>query len=449
LSSAPSRPGLLSRPRISVPPFDRNGRLVLLGKAARTFGFGLLSVGIGLHLASVGLSAPTIGLILGGALLGTMLLTLLIAILGDRVGRRRFLVVGSLLMMLAAFMPLAGDAPLVLALIAATGAVAATANESSGLISADQAILPQTVPEDRRTDAFAVYSLVAFGASALGSASLAPLVWLADAAGVEASLRYSPAFIAYAAAGLLSALSAWGIDAGAEVRAADRVQGFGIVRSRRVVAEISLLFAFDSFATGLIIHGFLAFWFASVHGFGPGEISALFFITAILGAVSFPVAARLAARFGLIATMVFTNIPANLLLVAMALVPSGPVGTPVAVAFYMIRSLLASMDQPVRQSYVMAVVDPSERTATAAVTSLVRSGAQTAGPFMAGTLLLPIGLGVPVLVSGVLKIAYDVLLWRAFKARPAPEERAAREAVLAHEGTGSTTEEPAVVDAKG
>lgn len=413
------------RGQVVVPPFDRNGWLVIVSKGARTFGFGLLSVGIGLHFATIGIEPAIAGLILGCALLGTMALTLLIAIFGDRVGRRRFIFVGSLLMMLALLVPIAGDAPLILALIAGTGAVAATANESSGLVSADQAILPQTVPTERRTDAFAFYSLVAFVASAAGSAALGPLVWIADALGAEDGARYNGVFIAYAVAGLLAAIASLGLDARAEVPPHERVAGFGIRRSRRVVAEITALFAYDSFATGLILHGFLAYWFAAVHGLGAGELAVLFSLTAILGAFSFPLAAWLANRFGLIATMVFTNGPSNLLLIVMAFVPAGPVLSWVAVGLYVVRSFLGMMDVPMRQSYVMAVVEPAERTATAGVTSLVRSGAMTAGPFV-GALLLPLGLWAPIAVSGALKVGYNVLLWRAFKLRLTPEEKAKR-----------------------
>lgn len=425
--AAPLRRHQRGRLGVVVPPLDRNGWLVVVSKGARTFGFGLLSVGIGLHFATIGIEPAVAGIILGFALLGTMALTFLIAIFGDRIGRRRFIFAGSLLMMLAVLVPLAGDAPVLLALIAGTGAVAATANESSGLVSADQAILPQTVPQERRTDAFAFYSLVAFVASAVGSAALGPLVWIADAMGATEGARYNGVFFAYALAGLLAAIASLGLDTRAEVPHHERIEGFAIKRSRRVVAEITALFAYDSFATGLILHGFLAYWFATVHGLGAGELALLFSLTAVLGAFSFPVAAWLANRFGLIATMVFTNGPANLLLVAMAFVPAGPIGSAVAVALYAVRSFLGMMDVPMRQSYVMAVVEPAERTATAGVTSLVRSGAMTAGPFV-GALLLPLGLWAPIAVSGALKVGYNVFLWRLFKTRLTPEEQAKRDA---------------------
>ncbi|HEX2141054.1 MAG TPA: MFS transporter, partial [Candidatus Limnocylindria bacterium] len=144
----------------------------------------------------------------------------------------------------------------------------------------------------------------------------------------------------------------------------------------------------------------------------------LFALANVLAAISFPVAAWLAGRIGLIRTMVFSHIPANLFLVGSALAP----GIGLAVAFMLARAALSSMDVPARQSYTMAVVDPDERTATAGVTSLARSTGQVMGPLLAGALLAPIGIGVPLIAAGVLKTAYDLSLYAVFRARPAPEE---------------------------
>jgi MFS family permease len=399
---------------------DRNGRAVLAAKAARAFGFGLNSVALGLYLAELGLEASAVGAVLGAALLGTMLLTVVIALRGDRIGRRRLLVVGSLLMMLSALIPLVGASPPILVLIALTGMVGVTSNESTGLHAVDQAVLPGTVPAERRTDAFAAYGVVAFVATAIGSLTVGPLVELGTALGLEGAERYAPAFVTYAIAGLVATLAALALDRGAEV--GTPIEGrLGIVRSRGVVGRLSALFALDSFAGGLVVQGFLAYWFATRFGLDPGTIGWLFAAASVFGAISLPIAARLAARFGLIRTMVFTHMPASVLLIGVAVTP---VDLPaVAAALYLVRSLLASMDVPTRQSYVMAVVDPAERTATAGITSLARSAAQTAGPLVAGVVLVPIGLGVPLIACGVLKIAYDLALFGAFRSLPAPGER--------------------------
>lgn len=401
-----------------LPEVDRNGRLLLAAKAARTFAFGLNSVTLGLYLAELGLGGQAVGAILAAALAGTTLLTLVIALRGDHIGRRRLLVAGSLLMSLAVLVPVVRAEPVVLLMIGLTGMVAVNPNESTGLHSVDQAILPQTVSDRERTAAFGLYSVVAFAATAVGAAAIGPLVALGEAAGLAGPDRYVPAFVAYALAGLVSAALAARLEPGVEIGRPVEV-GFAIQRSRSTVARLSALFALDSFASGLVVQSFIAFWFAGRFGLGPAAIGGLFFVASLLGAASFPIAVRLAGRIGLIRTMVFTHIPASLFLIAMALTP--PEATPLAVLLFLARAVLSSMDVPARQSYLMAVVDPTERTATAGVTNLARSGAQALGP-LAGAALLPFGLGVPFVACGVLKITYDVLLFAAFRARPAPEE---------------------------
>jgi MFS family permease len=398
---------------------DRNGRLLLTAKAVRAFAFGLNSVTLGLFLEEVGMSGQMVGAILGAAIAGNAVLTLVIALWGDHIGRRRMLVAGSLLMLLAAAIPVARGEPALIALIAFTGMVSATANESTGLQSVDQAILPQTVPDRDRTAAFAGYSLVAFVAGAGGSLTLGPLIVLADALNLAGPDQFIPSFVTYSLIGLVAAALAARLDERAEV--GERLErGFAIRRSRGTVARLSGLFALDSFASGLAVQSFVAFWFASRHGIDPATIGVMFAIGSLLAAVSFPTAAWLAGRIGLIRTMVFTHIPANLVFIAMALVPVG--AAPVAAAFYLVRSFLSTMDVPARSSYVMAVVDPAERTATAGVTSLARSAAQAAGPFVGGALLVPLGIGVPLIAAGTLKIVYDLALFGAFRARPAPGE---------------------------
>jgi MFS family permease len=414
---------MFPRSLFAPPPIERNGRLLIGSKVFRAFAFGLNSVGLGLYLAELGLTGPEVGLILAAAIAGTTLLTLVIAVAGDRIGRRRVLVAGSLLMAVAAAIPFVGAQPALLVLLGLTGMVSVTPNESTGLHTVDQAILPQTVADRDRTSAFALYGLIAFASTAIGSAALGPTVALGELLGLRGPDRFAPTFLVYAVAGLLAAALAARLDARAEV--GERLErGFAIQRSRGVVARLSALFALDSFASGFAVQSFIAFWFASRFELSPGAIGALFFGGSILAAASLPIAAWLANRIGMIRTMVFTHIPANLLFIALALVPAG--SAPLAGALYLARSLLSTMDVPARQSYVMAVVDPAERTASAGVTNLARSAAQAAGPLVGGALLVPLGIGVPLIACGVLKIGYDVLLFGAFRSRPAPEEEVIR-----------------------
>jgi MFS family permease len=403
-----------------LPELDANGWRLVAAKVFRGYAFGLNAVVLGLYLADLQLAPETIGLVLSAALLGTLGLTLLIALFGDRIGRRRLLVIGSALMLLSALIPLVGANPLVLALIGLSGMVAVTSSESTGLQSVDQAALPQTVPPAQRTAAFALYNLVAAAASALGALSVGPFVALGESLNLTGAAVHAPAFAAYAVAGLLSTLLTLSLDRRVEV--GQRLErGFAIRRSRRTVAGLSALFSLDALAGGFVVQSYLAFWFAERWAADPGAVGLLFAASNVLAALSFPVAAWLAGRIGLIRTMVFSHIPANLFLIGAALAPT----LPAAVLLMLARAALSSMDVPARQSYTMAVVDPDERTATAGVTSLARSVGQVLGPALAGALLVPLGLGAPLVAGGLLKTTYDLSLYAFFRSRPTPEEAGA------------------------
>jgi MFS family permease len=324
---------------------------------------------------------------------------------------------GSALMVTAALVPLVSREPLLLAAIALSGMVAVNANETTGLQSVDQALLPQSVRDERRTAAFALYNVVASVASALGALGVILLPALGGALGLAGPGIYAPAFLVYALIGLLSLGLTARLDARAE--SGERLEKrLAIDRSRPIVAQLSVLFGLDSFASSLTVQSYLAFFLAARFGADPQTAGALFFVSGLLSAASFPVAAFLAARIGLISTMVFTHIPSSIFLIGLALAPNLALG-----AFFLLgRAALASMDIPARQSYLMAVVEPRERTATAGVTNLVRGAAQVPGPALAGSLLAPAGLGIPLIATGVLKIVYDVCLFVLFRSRPAPEE---------------------------
>ena len=400
-----------------LPRLDRNGQIVVASRALRSFAFGLNSVALGLYLAGVGLAGDEIGLVLSAAFVGSLVLTLVIAGWGDRIGRRKLLMAGSALMVSAALVPLVSREPLLLAAIALSGMVAVNANETSGLQTVDQALLPQSVPDEQRTSAFALYNLVASAASALGSLCVGALPALGIALGLVGSEIYAPSFLAYALLGLLSLAVTARLDARAET--GERLEKrLAIDRSRPIVARLSVLFGLDSFASSLVVQSYLSFFLAARFGADPQTAGVLFFVSGLLSAASFPIAAWLASRIGLIQTMVFTHIPSSFFLIGMALAPN----LAVAALFLLGRAALASMDIPARQSYLMAVVEPRERTATAGVTNVVRVAAQIPGPALAGSLLAPAGLGIPLIATGVLKIVYDVALFLLFRSRPAPEE---------------------------
>ena len=386
-------------------------------RGLRSYAFGLNSVSLGLYLAALGVPGENIGLVFSAAFVGSLGLTVIIAGWGDRIGRRRLLMTGSALMITAALVPLVSREPLLLALIALSGMVAVNANESTGLQTVDQALLPQSVTDRERTSAFAFYNLVASAAAAFGALSVGLLPVIGSWIGLAGPDIYAPAFLVYAVIGVVTLYMHSRLDRNAE--SGERLEGrLAIGRSRPIVARLSVLFGLDSFASSLSVQSYLAFFLAVSFGTEPAVAGALFFVAGILQTVSFPIAAWLSARIGLIQTMVFTHMPSSVFLIGMALSPN----LAIAAAFLLARSALASMDVPARQSYTMAVVEPRERTATAGVTSLARSIAQVPGPAIAGALLVPLGFGVPLIVTGALKITYDVLLFVAFRSRPAPEE---------------------------
>lgn len=345
-----------------------------------------------------------------------MLLTAIVAVRGDRLGRRRLLALGGLLMILAALIPFAEGAPVLLALLGLSGVVSVTANESTGLQSVDQAALPQSVSPSQRTAAFATYNVVAALAAGAGAAAVGPFATGAQALGFTGPARYTLCFACFAACGVVAALLALAMDPSVEAPTSPGPRA--VISDRTMVVRLSAVFGLDSFASGLAVQSFLAFWFAARFGLGADTVGVLFGAGYVLAAMSFPLAVRIAARVGLVRTMVFTHIPASLFLIAMAVVPWAAVAT----ALFLCRAALAQMDVPARQSYTMAIVDPGERTAAAAVTNLAKSAAQAAGPVVAGTILVPLGVAVPIIACGALKICYDLALYGGFRGRPAPEE---------------------------
>jgi predicted MFS family arabinose efflux permease len=194
----------------------------------------------------------------------------------------------------------------------------------------------------------------------------------------------------------------------------------GLYQSRTIVLKLSALFALDAFAGGFIVQSIVAFWFSVRFGADVATIGAIFFAANILAGVSALLAARIAARFGLINTMVFTHIPSNVLLMLVPLMPT----LPAAVAVMLVRFSISQMDVPTRQSYTMAVVAPDERSAAAGVTGIARSLGAAAAPALSGALLAgTLTFSAPFFIAGGLKTIYDLLLYRSFKSTKPPEEQ--------------------------
>jgi MFS family permease len=413
-----------------VPPV-RDVRLLFATRAVRLFAYGLLSVVLVLHLAAAGLSQARVGLLLTLTLLGDTGISLLLTSHADRVGRRRTLLLGGALMVFAGAI-FAGTTSFSLLLLAATvGVISPSGNEVGPFLAVEQAALSQALPDDRRTQAFAWYQLTGAFATAAGSLAGGGIASALQGAGWAPLASYRAVTVGYGALGLALLALFTRVSAAVEAPAARRAAparrpsflqaGLGLDRSRGVVLKLSALFTVDAFAGGFVVQAFVAYWFHRRFGADPALLGTIFFVANALAGLSALSAAWVARRIGLVRTMVFTHLPSNVLLVLVPLMPN----LPLAMAVLFLRFSISQMDVPTRQSYTMAVVEPDERSAAAGVTNIARTVGSSLSPLLAGPLYASAALAsVPFFVAGGLKIVYDLALWRAFVALPAPEESA-------------------------
>lgn len=399
----------------------RDGWLLFATRALRTAAYGWTSVVLALYLTELGLSPEEVGLILSAALIGSAGSTLLITLVADRLGRRRLLQLGALLMAAAGLTFATTQHPLWLALAAVIGTISPSGGEVGPFQPLEQAILPETAPDRVRTGVFAWYNLAGLLAGAFGALA-AGVPALLHGAGLAGADAYRPLLWAYALAGLGLWLLFGRLSARVEVRrtAVGPRLRFGLHRSGRIVAGLAALYALDAFGGGFVVQSLMAYFFHVRFGLELAALGALFFGTNLLGGLSFLAAARVAQRIGLLNTMVFTHLPSNLLLMAVPLMPSAPL----AVALLLARSALSQMDIPTRQSFTVAVVAPDERTAAAGLTGLARNVGAGLAPALAGQALAGAWPGLPFLVAGTLKVIYDLAIWLAFRRVRPPEEQA-------------------------
>ena len=399
----------------------RDGRILLLARLLRTFGYGYLAVVLALYLAALGVSELAIGLITAAAIGGSAVMTVAWSLAADRFGRRRTVMTMAGLMVIGGALFAVSSSPWLLVVAAFTGTISATSSEVGVFNAVDQAVLPQVVADARRTWTFAIYNLVGNLAQAAGALS-AGLVGIFEAAGLHGADAYRPLFWAYAAIGLANLLLFSRLSPAVELaRLGGERRFIGVHRSRPAVARLSALFGLDAFAGGFVVLALVSLWFHLRWGLSPGWLGVVFFWAGVLSALSFLGAGWLAGRIGLLNTMVFTHLPSNVLLMLVPLMPSAPL----AVGVFLLRMSVSQMDVPTRQSYTMAIVAPDERTAAAGITNVARSVATTASPPLAGWAFSAAALGLPFFVAGGLKIVYDLLVWRSFRSVRPPEERGA------------------------
>jgi MFS family permease len=408
---------------VTTPKLTTDAHRILWAQALRAFAYGFGAVLLGSTLDREGFSSGEVGFVLAAVVAGTVLSSLAVGWWGDRVGRRRSYIVLYLALALTGAVFAFSDQVWVLSAVALTGALSTEVVESGAFTSLEQAMLATELTGRTRLRGFGTYNAVAtaagsVGALAAGGPELLRRVW----SGAPVDQRFFLIFVpvAFAGAAVACTLSH---RVEAEPRSPEEPASRRLQRSRPTVLRLAGLFALDSFGGGFVVQSFIAYWLAAEFDASIGVLGVVFFVVGLLQTASFLAAPRLAERFGILRTMVFTHLPSNVLLAVIPLAPN----LPAAIALLLARVALAQMDVPTRQAYVMALVDPDERTAAAALTNTARYAVRPVGPALAGV-SQSIAFGLPFLLAGGIKSLYDLLLWRWFRTVPIPDEPASSRA---------------------
>ncbi len=389
---------------------------VLVAKGIRSFGDGYVSLLLPLYLLDLGFGPLAVGIIATATLLGSGLLTLAVGLHAHRWHYRTLLLAAAALMSATGF----GFAFAIdfwpLLVIAMVGTLNPSSGDVSVFLPLEHAVLSRVAANKDRTRIFAWYSLVGTIAAGVGSLAVALPGSVGGIAGMSARASLQAMFVLYAALGLLVALAYRGLPSTGTADASRPVTP--LRESRKPVLVLASLFSLDAFGGGFVVQSMVALWLYQRFGMAVELAGVIFFWTGMLTAVSYLVAVRIAARIGLVYTMVFTHLPSSVCLLLIPLMPE----LGYVIVLLLVRSALSQMDVPTRSSYVMAIVPPAERPAAASMTSVPRSLASAASPFLAGYLLSISTFGWPLVAAGGLKIVYDLLLLAYFRNVRPPEE---------------------------
>ena len=381
----------------------------------RGYGDGFMALLLPVHLISLGLGAFQVGLVATSAMLGSALLTLAVGLAGHRFSARRLLMLSCLLMLITgmAFSQAHSFWPLVV--VAFVGTLNPSSGDVSVFVPLEQALMASAGPDQTRTTRFALYNVAGAVGVSLGALSVALIDPATRLLARPRSDILEAAFILYGVIGVAAFVIYRRLPKEAPEAAGLRT---GLGPSRKRIVQLAALFSLDSFGGGFLVQSLLALWLFNRFDMSLATAGTFFFWTGLLGAASQFLAGRIAGRFGLINTMVFTHIPANLCVMAAAFAPT----LPVALGLLIVRAALSSMDVPARTSYVMAVVTPPERAAAAGIINVPRSLAAALSPALAGALFAASVFPWPLLIGGGLKVLYDVLLLMQFRHVKPPED---------------------------
>jgi MFS family permease len=401
---------------------DRDRLVINLAGFLRSFGVGLMGVVLGIYISRLGFSSLTIGIVIATGLAGAASATALVSFFADRFGRKRSLLLLSLFTALGGFALAVSPAlPLLLGLVF-LGMLNGTGTERSASYALEQAVIPGLVPDSRRTWSLAFYNVLIDGGSSLGALCAGlPLILHTEFA-FPILTAYKFLFLGYSALYLATAGLSLLLSPAIEV---SRPAGTALAtpriapETRKIVTHITALFSLDAFGGGFLTDALISYWFFHRFGIAERELGVVFFVVHVLNALSHLGAAWLARRIGLLNTMVFTHLPSSIFLMAVPFASSFKW----AVVLFFCREALVEMDVPTRQSYVAAMVKPSERTFTSGVTNLARNIFWAVGSATAGVAMQVFGFSTPLLMGGGAKIAYDALLYKSFRRLKPPEEK--------------------------
>ena len=394
-------------------------RILYVTAVLRAITTSLVGVLIGVYLARLGMTGAGLGATISAGLVGAALAAVVATFLGDRIGRRRFLITVTALSVLGTVAFALMASPLGLAAAAFVGMLNGMGRDRGAALILEQAALPGTTAPGDRTQVIAWYTMLQDLGHAVGSLLAGLPTLLAATSGTRGASAHRIAL--YLCAGLgLTAIALY-TRLGPAVESSARHARLKVApRSRAILTKISALFAIDSLAGGFLTTAMLSYFFFERFGVSEAVVGGLFFGARLMNAASHLGAAWLARRIGLVNTMVFTHIPSSLLLLTVAFAPTFPI----AAILFLLREGLVEMDVPTRQSYVLAVVRPEERTFASGITNLVRLSAWAVAPVFAGTLMTGDSMYLPLVIGAGMKIAYDLMLWRAFRGLRPPEELA-------------------------
>lgn len=399
---------------------SRDGKILLATRGIRSFGYGFLSVMLAVYLTYIGFSKVLVGAALSATLLGSALFTTFVSLHGDRIGRRRMLIVLAILMAVSGVVFSITTNEVALLAAAVIGTLSPTGAEIGSFLPLEQAILPQTTTPEKRNSTFATYNVIGQLSSSAGALFFYFQTVLQVNFRVGELESYHLMFLIYS----MLALSAAGLYLAVSRRAEAPLESLAKNRtrlstqSRPIVAKLSVLFGVDAFAGGFVLQSIISDWFKVRYGVPNSQLALIFFVAGIFTTLSFYAAVWLAERIGLIRTMVFTHIPSNVLLM---LVPVANTFL-LSMTLYLARQSISQMDVPTRQSYTVAIVAPEERTAAAGTTAISRNVSQGSSPYLSGYAQQAVSLSSPFFIGGALKIVYDVAMYFSFRKIRPPEE---------------------------